>query len=311
MGKKSFSIYCAFIMLILVVPFAGTAIQAVFGDSILKESELSGVSAVPEKPQISWNAVLSGEYQEEAEEYFTYHLFSRRSQTRLYNQLLYSLFNSTDNQDMLVGRENYIYEKPYADAYLWEMPAWQETELRENIQKMVLLADRLAERGIPLVVRMSPSKAEVYPEYLPSSYDRFVDMKQSGEYGSSWYDVFVDEIKKTNLPYYDAHELLNVMKAAGEVVFTKGGTHWSLAPMKEYVNGLNALMEPLLQNNLGRMVEESKTVKFGDMGISSDSDIWQICWNCFSAPPQYPSPHIAYGVITPPPPPRGVFESLR
>ncbi len=52
-----------------------------------------------------------------------------------------------------------------------------------------------------------------------------------------------------------------------------------------------------MKRNLGRMVETGKTVETGEMGISADSDIWDICWNCFSAPPEYASPHITYSTV--------------
>jgi hypothetical protein len=84
------------------------------------------------------------------------------------------------------------------------------------------------------------------------------------------------------------------LESEGEIIFTKGGTHWSLSPMAEYINGLNANMEVLLLRRLGRMIVTNQQVIVGKMGVTDDSDIWQIGWNAISAKPNYPSPNITY-----------------
>ena len=298
MNRKFFKGYCAVIALILFLPLLGTCInfgaRLVDSDFQLKEPELSGVVDVPEKPEISLKNLASGTFQDKLEDYLEYHLFTRRILTRTYNQLLYSVFHSTDNREMLVGQDDYVFEQAYATAYLTELTDEEIRALEYSIGRVDKLHDLLKERGIPLVVRMSPSKAELYPEYLPSAYDRFIEMKQVGAYAANWYQAFTDIINKTDIPVYDRHEMLVQMKNNGEIVFAKGGTHWTLAPMAEYINGLNALLEELLEIKLGRMVVAQKEDVLGKMGNVDDSDIWQICWNALNAEPNYLSPHIQY-----------------
>ncbi len=298
MNRKFFKGYCVVIALILFLPLLGTCVnfgaRLVDSDFQLKEPELSGVVNVPEKPEISLTNLASGTFQDELEDYLEYHLFARRILTRTYNQLLYSVFHSTDNREMLVGQDDYVFEKAYATAYLTELTDEEIRALECSIGRVDKLHDLLKERGITLVVRMSPSKAELYPEYLPSAYDRFVEMKQGGAYAANWYQAFIDIISKTDIPVYDRHDMLVQMKNAGEIVFAKGGTHWTLAPMAEYINGLNALLEELLETKLGRMVVTQKENILGQMGNVDDSDIWQICWNALNAEPNYLSPHIQY-----------------
>jgi hypothetical protein len=263
----------------------------------LNEPELNGVNEVPAKPDISLTTLVSGQFQTDFENYWKYKLATRKINTSLYNQLLYSLFGSTDSSTILVGQDKYLFEKAYPSAYLTEVASWQVPALTEKIDDLVELNQLLKQRGVVLAVRISPTKAEHYPEYLPTGYNRFVGMKQNGEYGPNWYDVFMDEIKKTDIPVYDRYDLIEEMKRGGDIVFTKGGTHWSLAPMAEYINGFNSLLEELLNKKLGRLIVTSEENIDGQMGIPDDRDLWNICWNAMFAEPDYPSPNITLDTI--------------
>lgn len=301
MNEKCFKLYCFIIALIVAVPLLATVMNfvtiALCQEPLLRETELNGVTNIPEKPSFSMQSFLSGKFESEVEDYFSYHLVTRKTQTRLYNQLLYTLLHSTANKDILIGQDNYLFEKSYATAYLTELTPKEKEEISNNVVALARLAALLKEQGVPLIVRISPSKAEHYPEYLPTSYRRFVEMKQSGGYDANWYQVFCEELKRNNISVYDRYELIGEMKQEGEIVFAKGGTHWTLAPMAEYLNGLMEYMEPVLGCRLGRMVEKDRSIIIGEMGAEEDDDIWKICWNAFNMPPNYPSPNISYSTI--------------
>ena len=277
MEGKHFKFYCFIIALIVTVPLLVTIVNSIavnFGRApLLQEADLSGVVHIPEKPSFSLDAFLSGEFESEIENYFSYHLATRKAQTRFYNQLLYTLLHSSANRDILVGREDYLFEKSYASAYLTELTPERRKDLSSKVTDLARLAALLNERGVPLVVRISPSKAEHYPEYLPISYQRFVKMKHNGEYSANWYQAFCEELRKSDILVYDRYELMEEMKQEGEIVFAKGGTHWTLAPMAEYLNGLMEYIEPTLGCKLGRMVENERVIINGEMGAVEDDDI--------------------------------------
>jgi len=299
--KNHFRVFCLIIACLVTLPMICTLVNfcsaRLTNQIVVKERELNGVFSAPEKPNFSLDAVLSGKFQSEAEEYFEYKLVTRKFFTRIYNQVLYSLFRSTDNKEILVGRDMYLFEKAYPSALLFEMDAVQKADLEQKIDRLAQLNDLLKQRGVTMIVRMSPSKAEYYSEYLPSSYGRFAKMKQSGAYTQNWRQVFLEKIQTTDIPFYDCHLLLQELKDQGQVVFTKGGTHWSLAPMEEYINGLNAYMEGFLGKKLGRIEAVDEQVLTGQMGSPDDSDIWNLCWNAVSVEPNYPSPNITYRAI--------------
>ena len=301
MRNQHFKIYCVIIICVITLPILCTMInycsRLVVHHAVFQERELSGAISVPAKPELSVEAVLTRQFQTNFEKYLEYILASRKTFTRVYNQLLYSVFRSTDNKEILVGREDYLFEKPYPAALLIEMTAEEKTDLEQKIDRLAELGRRLKARGVTLVVRMSPSKAEYYSEYLPVAYSRFIKMKENGAYAPNWRRVFLDKIAKVDIPFYDCHDFMQKLKEEGEITFTKGGTHWSLSPMAGYINGLNAYMEGLIHKKLGRLVVTSEQVINGQMGSVDDSDIWNLCWNAVSVKPNYPSPNITFQTI--------------
>jgi hypothetical protein len=295
-------LYCYIILLIITVPLVFTLLNSMYsrfseGAVMFREPELNGVSDPVKKPSVSLAAFRSGEFQTDFEKYFTHILATRKLLSRLYNQILYNIFNSTESSTVIIGRKNYLYELAYPQGYLTEVTHAQEEVLAKKLEELEELKRLLNERGVALIIRMSPSKAEHYPEYLPPAYDRFIRMKNNGEYGPNWYQVFTKEIAKTNIPYYDRYDLFQDMKRDGHIVFTKGGIHWTLVPMAEYINGLNAHMEKLLNKNLGRMIITSEVNIAGKMGINQDSDIWDICRNALYAKPNYLSPNVTFNTL--------------
>ncbi len=301
MSKRLFNIYCFAIALIITVPLVCTLInfgsKLIWNKNIIQENDLSGVVNIPPKTELSLETLLSRQFQADFEKNFQYNLTTRKALTRVYNQLLYSVFNSTDNKEIVVGRDNFLYEKMYPTALLTELTSQDRAELEEKINKLTTLNKLLKERGVTLVVRMSPSKASIYPENLPPAYSRFIKMQQDGDYAQNWYQAFREIISKTDIPFYDGHTLMQKLKKEGEIVFTKGGTHWSLSPMETYINGLNTYMEGLLNKKLSKMVVTNQQIITGKMGVAEDSDIWNLCWNAISAEPNYPSPNISFSTI--------------
>jgi hypothetical protein len=301
MSKKHFTLYCMIIACVFCAPILFTSInigaKVIVHQKLLEEAPLSGAFDIPSRPKLTLNAILSRQFQTDLEKYIEYHMTTRKFLTRVYNQLLYTAFHSSDSKAVMIGRNDYLFETNYPEAYFSELTDLEKIQIQNNISKLILLNDLLAKRGITLVVRMSPSKAEYYTEFLPRPYDRFAQMKRTHQYGENWYQVFTRTIRSTDLLYYDRHDEMQDLKHDGKILFTKGGTHWSLLPMADYINGLNALLEQSLDKKLGRIEAVRNDVITGKMGTPDDSDIWNICWNALSVPPEYPSPNMTFQTI--------------
>jgi len=301
MGKKHFVFYCIIIAIIICTPLLCTALNVgsklITDRRIIQEDDLRGVYEKPKITDLTLDTLLSRQFQTEFEKYVEFQITPRLTLTRVYNQLLHTAFHSTDSKSVLIGRDDYLFEKNYPTAFFSELTPIDKANLEIQINKTHMLKELLKQRGITLVVRMSPSKAAHYSEFLPRPYDRFNQMKKSGEYGDNWYQAFTKIIHTTDIPFYDRNAYLQDLKHDGKIVFAKGGTHWTLLPLAEYINGLNMFIEDLTGKKLGRIVISNEEVITGRMGTVDDCDIWNICWNAVSVSPDYPSPNITFQTI--------------
>lgn len=229
-------------------------------------------------------------WQKQFDKYIDFHLVTKKSMHRVYNQMLYSIFYTTSNPNIIIGKDGYIFEKTYATALLYELNEFQKDELKKKISVIERLSAYLKSKNKILIVRISPSKAEYYSEHLPSTYERFVDMKNRGEYKPNWYQVFMELIRDTDVIIYDRHDLYEKLKQSDEIVFTKGGTHWSLVPMADYINGLNAIIHKNSGRSIPKIEEVLKYSSNTVMGSPDDNDILNLAFDCF---------HISYDNISP------------
>jgi hypothetical protein len=213
-------------------------------NKILKiDKSLSGVFETPVKPNLSLKRILNGSFQNVFERYFNYNMFGRPSMTRIYNQISYSIFNVSNNNNIFIGKEKYLYEPSYPIAYLQEPDENQKNSFLEKLELLSLLQLKIKEMGKHFFVIITPSKASFYPEYLPNAYSSYISMKNTGKYSQNYYDYLCSIADKTGLKYFDYHDNFTDLKKNGVDVFPKGGIHWtSLASAlysQEFFNYLN------------------------------------------------------------------------
>ena len=286
------------IALMAISPITLTMINAIyssiFNRELIIEQNMKGAIKDYSFPKISFLNFMNCSWQKQLDKYIDSHLVTKKSLHRVYNQMLYTLFYTTSNPNIIIGKDGYIFEKNYATALLCELNEFQKDELKNKISVIKRLSDALKSRNKILIVRISPSKAEYYSEYLPSTYKRFVDIKKRGGYKPNWYQVFMELIKDTDVIVYDRHELYEKLKQSGEIVFTKGGTHWSLVPMADYINGLNDIIHNNSGKSIPKIEEVSKYSSDTVMGSPDDDDILNLAFDCFHICYDNISPNISY-----------------
>jgi hypothetical protein len=230
---------------------------------------LTGAFAVPENIAISIPNILNGKFQTDFEKFFSYKLTGRPTMSRIYNQFMYSVFNSTNttviSNTTLIGKDSYLFEFIYIEAYLNEP---SKDQLYALYDKMVILASlqkRLKEMGKPLFVILTPSKASIYPEYLPDDYHRYAKMKNvPGEYSHNFYEYFISQAGTIGLNYFDYHDAFIEIKKNGNDIFSKGGTHWNGLAVVEYFNDLLETINRESKNKIGVIKKIKVTPVWGD-----------------------------------------------
>jgi hypothetical protein len=210
----------------LVVFFALSALPLAarygkFGPS----AELRGAVAPPAEVAFGARSYFDGSFQKAFEDNFNAALGFRAALVRSDNELNFRAFREfapSPGTSMVLGKQRFIYERQYVDAYNRRDLA-PPAALEQKVQRLKLLQDYLVTRQSTLLVVISPNKAAVYPEYLPQ---RFVAEERVGLTDN--YAVFVGLLRKYGVNFLDAEaELLKNKPSSPYPLFANSGAHWN------------------------------------------------------------------------------------
>lgn len=192
---------------------------------------LDGVFFPTPEPKLSFETYRTGQYQAQMEPYLKENFGFREPLIRFYNQFLYDFFKTSYNQDLVIGKDNWLYfVQNVNDYYGTEMYRWHDSreEAREAFDKEIRLMWKLRgvlkDYGIDFLVFMAPEKGFVYPEYLP---ERNFDTTSinAREYFSAKFD-------SCGFPYIEMTKWFIDMKKADTLpysLFPQAGLHWDFS----------------------------------------------------------------------------------
>jgi hypothetical protein len=205
----------AILLLVLFLP----AIQAKF--SVVRMKPLDGYSTDSASyPTFSWPGVRDNSYQTSFEHYVEVNLGFRPWFIRLRNQLSYTLFRVSHTQEVLVGRDLVLYEKPPIHNYLGE-DFVGEAVVEHHIRRFRAVQDTLARRGKLVVLVAVPSKASFMPEYLPAYYQRQVHHQSN-------YQAYAAAARAAGINFLDLSQAFRQWKdTSAYPLFPRNGIHWS------------------------------------------------------------------------------------
>jgi len=161
----------------------------------------------------------SHSYQEQKEKFINDNIGFRPDMVRLNNQLDYTLFNKCHAGWTIKGKDNYLYQWPYTDAYYGNDFSGYKTIYSRCI-KLRAIQDTLARLGKSLILVYAPSKASYYPEYFPK--DRIQEKHVTN------YEVYRHVADSLGINQVDMDAWFVSMKGKSkEPLFSKQGIHWS------------------------------------------------------------------------------------
>lgn len=171
------------------------------------------------KPELHFADVYTGDYQKNMEAYLNDKTGGRPYLVRINNQMEWWLFKATNVESVVVGKENYLYEKSYIDAY-YGSDFVGDAHVQEKMRKLKQVKDSLESRGVKLIVTIAPGKASFFPEYFPDHY------KQKQQRTN--YQAYVEAFAQSDVPFIDFRGWFDSMKSTSKYpLFPKGGIHWS------------------------------------------------------------------------------------
>lgn len=257
--RKRFFVICFFVMLLLG---AG-------GEFLVQGSNLQG-ETLNEDSDLEISDIWNGKWQVEYENQLTSNLKIREWLIPIRNQIMYSVFGKSPNSNIIIGKNQNLYEEEYIcfETQIYEPMSGEEIDVLVN--KLKTLDTNLKNKGKHLFVFITPSKAEIYFEDIPDKYMNISPENRT----ESTYSLFVKALEQTDIAWYDSTEDVRRLKETAEFpVFPKTGTHWSNVTGMICAEYLADSMEEQLGINLPE-IEVSYEVC--DEPVAPDTDIYNL-----------------------------------
>lgn len=241
-----------------------------------KEVELKGVELKQGRPGWQWSAWVKGNFQTDFENWFGEKIGFRGFLVKTDNQINFNLFreiSGSKNVNLVLGKDNWLYEKGYIDSYN-NRDRVDYNFLKKKVEQLKLLQDKLAEDNIIFLLLISPSKAAVYPEYLPNNFiDNLMVFNRSN------YQRLVSLLKKMGVNYFDSVDyLLRLKNNYPFTLFVKGGTHWSYFGACKISSELISKLEQVSKKDLVNIFCDPSSVDKNPQGKDKDladlTNIW-------------------------------------
>lgn len=186
---------------------------------VLKFEELGGVSATVSDTILDMDTWFSGRYAEKKQNYLTNSFGLREIAIKIQNQIQYSLFDKTNADDVVLGKDNYLYEMKYITSF-YGVDHIDKKYFEEKVIKLKFVQDTLAKLNKTIIFLFAPSKATFFSEFLPTTYtnDKIVTN----------YSEVKPLIVKYKINHIDYNAMFKRMKLSSPyALYPVAGTHWS------------------------------------------------------------------------------------
>lgn len=222
----------------------------------------------PQWPRLSRTTWWRGELQRDFESWFGSRIEPRGWIVQLTNQIYYSAFARSYmyRRSIIVGRDQYLYELGYLEAYCWGADHDEEAASAPLVAKLSELRHELARRDRWLLFLLTPSKAVTMPEFLPTRLCGHPAVPGRER------QRFVASLRHAGVTTIDGPELVQVMKAHDPFPpFPRGGTHWSrVAGTRVSAHVIQAINQ-LSERDMGELIIDP--VRWDAPPTGTDADL--------------------------------------
>ncbi len=158
------------IIYILLLGFITFPIVDNFFAIIPASKPLKGDFTIPQEVPFSTANVFSGSFQQAKSESLKFNLNAYPSVVRFYNQILFSVFKTSGTFHVVVGKDDYIFDKTYIDAYLG-LDFIGDKKIEQVTDDLLSFRNVLHHFGKELIICFVPGKADFFPDKFPHLYD--------------------------------------------------------------------------------------------------------------------------------------------
>lgn len=181
--------------------------------------------AKPGPTPVSFEAFFAGETQKAFSTNLGRSLPIFPISVRAKNQFLYSLFDVSGAPNILIGKNQQLYERFYIDEFCKRDGVADSAAIDHWAKSIRESQDAVDGLGKSFVYLITPSKAAQYPQYLPQGL--FCPALAKGT--SDKLRPFRGALDALDIRYVDAPKLLAAGQGRYPIdLFPRGGTHWNL-----------------------------------------------------------------------------------
>lgn len=191
--------------------------------SFAPESKLQGTFEVKEKPEFNWSNWFDGKFQNDFDGFLDQEIGFRSFFIKNYNQVHYSLFDKTNAEKVVIGKDGVLFEDSYINSYLG-LNLKKEAEIKEKLRKTAFVANALDQQGKKLVLLLAPDKTSYYPDKIPEKWHKIHQNTERENNYDRYSSLFADyeiDVLDFNKAFLEAKDTAQV------ALFPKAGIHWS------------------------------------------------------------------------------------
>ena len=257
-------VFLSLYVLLFALLFVAPVLQNFFG--FFPPRQLDGVEYSAELPKFALKSWLDDSFQNNFGSWYDKVYGMRDYFVRTENQINYTLFHEITGGHIVLGKQETMYE----DVYILDVIGFNKVTTEQMEQaaiKLRKLQDFLNNRGIAFLFIITPSKARIYPEYLP---DHVLKLKKGQDVSN--YDKLLPFLDKYGVHYLDGHAYSSSLKQDScYPVFCRGGTHWNYYSAYLFTREIMARLEMMIGKPLCKL--EGEKVTFLEKPIGSDDDL--------------------------------------
>lgn len=183
---------------------------------------LMGIVSENQKPMFTVKDLYDGSWQNEYEKFYRDAFPLRKFFVKVNNQISY-LLHANINKNIIIGKSGWLYSTEYISTGLEPISSSNMQRYDDYVKKVKIMQDTIEKSGKRFIYIITPSKVEMYPEFLPWRLKIIADTR--GNIINN-YDYLLERLKAENINLLDAKSILE--KEKGEIpFFSKTGIHWN------------------------------------------------------------------------------------
>ncbi|MCA6363066.1 MAG: hypothetical protein IM638_08500 [Bacteroidetes bacterium] len=231
-----------------------------------EERELDGYSPrVAENPEFTDTGWFAGSFQQQKGEWLNQNFGYRNTLLRLHNQIGYSWWNHSYTNAVIVGKEGYLFDQTYIDAWTGKDFVGEE-KIKRQAGMLLEVQQKLAARGTTLLIVMAPGKASFFNSFIREE----PELRKRKTIRN--YDTYVAQFRKRGIEFIDGRNWFEQWRQTSRYpLFPKCGIHWSTYAATFVADSVSRRLGHLRGTVLAPLVVDR--IVFGDSVNLVDSDV--------------------------------------